>query len=77
MSAFDQPKLASSARRLLRVALVSFVILVVVLLLERWRGQYALAVWKRAMTAQGEILDLAKLWPPPAARISPKFTVRR
>jgi hypothetical protein len=67
MSAFEQTKLTSSARHLLRVALVSFIILVVALLLERWRGQYALAAWKRAMTAQGEVFDLAKLWPPPSA----------
>jgi hypothetical protein len=36
---------------------------VAVLLTERWRGQWALRSWKRAMEAKGEIFDAERLWP--------------
>jgi hypothetical protein len=39
------------------------------LLLERWRGQYALRRWKQQMGKQGEIFEAERLWPrvPPRA----------
>jgi hypothetical protein len=43
------------------------IVLVAVLLGERWRGRRALAAWKNHMAAQGEIFDPAQLWPPASA----------
>jgi len=49
----------------LKVLLASFVLLFVFLLFERVRGQVSLTRYKRALMAQGEILDINKLTPPP------------
>jgi len=43
-------------------------IAVVALVIERWRGQWALTTWKRQMEAKGEVFDAGRLWPPPSAR---------
>jgi hypothetical protein len=40
----------------------------VALVVELWRGQWALKSWKRHMEAQGEIFEAKRLWPPPSAR---------
>src|SRR6266704_2119471 len=51
--------------------LLLFALLFVALLaLERLRGQWALKVWAKEMTAKGEILETKKLWPP----ASPEMT---
>jgi hypothetical protein len=39
-------------------------VLLGVVLAERWRGRYALAAWLRDKEAQGEFFDLERLWPP-------------
>ncbi len=49
---------------------MAFSVLVVVaaLLMERWRGQWALNRWKQQMAAEGEIFEPDKMWPRPTAR---------
>lgn len=37
--------------------------LLTALVTEHWRGQFALARWKRELTAKGEILEARQLWP--------------
>jgi hypothetical protein len=39
-----------------------------VLLVERWRGQWALNRWKHRMAAQGEIFEANRIWPQPSAQ---------
>ena len=46
-----------------RWALLLLLVVLGVLLLERWRGQYALRAWQRRMIAQGEVFDPALIWP--------------
>jgi len=41
---------------------------VMALVIERWRGQWALNGWERQMATKGEIFDATRLWPPPSAR---------
>jgi hypothetical protein len=58
----------SRRSRLPRLFVLLVLVAVVALLIERWRGQWALKNWKRHMAAQGEIFDAKRLWPPPSAR---------
>ncbi len=58
-----------SLRRCLpRLFVLLVLVAVVALVIERWRGRWALDSWKRHMAAQGEIFDAKRLWPPPSAR---------
>lgn len=41
---------------------------VMILTVERWRGQIALRKWKRDAIDRGEILDAKSLWPVPTSR---------
>ena len=44
-------------------------VLPAIIVIERLRGQWALQVWAKEMTAQGEILDAKKLWPAPTTEM--------
>jgi hypothetical protein len=53
----------------LRLLLALIVVLVVLVLLgERWRGQWALKTWKEGMAARDEVFEPTKFWPPISAR---------
>ncbi len=39
-------------------------VLLGLLMAERWRGQYLLATWLKDMEDQGQVFDLERLWPP-------------
>jgi hypothetical protein len=54
--------------RLPRLFVLLVLVAVVALVIERWRGQWALKSWKSHMAAQGEIFDAKRLWPPSSAR---------
>jgi hypothetical protein len=58
----------SRRRYLPRFLLLLVLIAVVALVIERWRGQWALKGWKRQMAANGEIFEAERLWPTPSAR---------
>jgi hypothetical protein len=58
----------SRRSRLPRLFVLLVLVAVVALVVERWRGQWALKNWKRHMAAKGEIFDAKRLWPPPSAR---------
>jgi hypothetical protein len=58
----------SRRSRLPRLFVLLVLVAVVALVIERWRGQWALKGWKRHMAAKGEIFDAKRLWPPPSAR---------
>src|SRR5436190_17071800 len=51
-------------RRFVQVLLITLLIVMVALLVERLRGQWALQHWKNEMTARGEVFDVAAVWPP-------------
>lgn len=48
----------------LRLLLLLLAGLMVALVAERWRGQWALRSWKSEMAAKGEIFEAQRLWPP-------------
>src|SRR5262245_36951090 len=50
--------------RFVRVLLLSLLVIMVALLVELFRGQWALYRWKNEMTARGEVFEAAALWPP-------------
>jgi hypothetical protein len=50
-------------RRFGRLCLIVAVIGIGLLLIERWRGQWALRSWKREMEAKGEVFDAERFWP--------------
>src|SRR5258705_4879754 len=56
----------SRTRCCARFVVILFVSGSVLLLAERWRGQWALSAWKRQMAAKGEILEATRLWPAPS-----------
>lgn len=58
----------SRRSRLPRLFVLLILVAVVALVIERWRGQWALKSWKRHMVAQGEAFEPNALWPPLAAR---------
>jgi hypothetical protein len=58
----------SRRRRFLSVLILMVLVVVGTLVVERWRGQWALKGWKRQMAAKGEIFDAERLWPPFSAR---------
>ena len=58
----------SRRSRLPRLFVLLVLVAVAALVVERWRGQWALTSWKGHMTAKGEIFDAKRLWPPPSAR---------
>jgi hypothetical protein len=58
----------SRRSRLPRLFVLLVLVAVVALVVERWRGQWALKNWKRHMAAKGEVFDAKLLWPPPSAR---------
>jgi hypothetical protein len=57
----------SRRRYLPRFLLLLVLVAVVALVVERWRGQWALKGWKRQMAANGEIFEAERLWPTPSA----------
>ena len=59
-----QPKRAWFNHPLVLICVVLLYGLTAAVVLERWRGQWALNSWKRAMTAKGEIFEAQRLWPP-------------
>jgi hypothetical protein len=56
------------AAKYLKHLLILLLVVLAVLVLERWRGQRSLKLWKREMAARGEIFEPTRLWPPPSAR---------
>jgi hypothetical protein len=55
---------ASGFLRFVRVLLIALLVVMIALLVERLRGQWALQHWKNEMTARGEVFDATQLWPP-------------
>jgi hypothetical protein len=53
---------------ILGTLLLALFFLVLGLLVERWRGQYALSRWKERMGKQGEIFEAERIWPRPSLR---------
>ena len=53
---------------ILRVVLLVFLVVFGLLLVERWRGQWALSRWKHRMAAKGEIFEANRIWPRPSAQ---------
>ena len=51
-----------------RLLVLLVLVPVAALVIERWRGQWALKVWKRQMAAKGEIFEAERLWPTPSPR---------
>jgi hypothetical protein len=58
----------SRRSRLPRLFVLLVLVAVAALVIERWRGQWALKSWKGQMAAKGEIFDAKRIWPPPSAR---------
>jgi hypothetical protein len=58
----------SRRSRFPRLFVLLVLVAVMALVIERWRGQWALKSWKRQMVATGEIFDAKRLWPPLSAR---------
>ena len=44
-----------------RLLVLLVLVPVAALVIERWRGQWALKVWKRQMAAKGEIFEAERL----------------
>ncbi len=44
------------------------ILVLLALLAERWRGQWALNRWKQRMAARGEVFEASRIWPPPSPR---------
>ncbi len=63
-----RPRRPSRRAVILGAILLALFLLVLGLLVERWRGQYALSRWKDRMTSQGEIFEAGRLWPQPTAQ---------
>jgi hypothetical protein len=63
-------ELEAPPRQRHRFRLLALIVLVTVvaLVLERWRGQWALKGWTHRMAAKGEIFEAERLWPAPSAR---------
>ena len=59
--------------RLIFLLLILGVLIVVVT--ERWRGQWALRRWKNEMAAKGEVFEAQRLWPP-ASSVNVEFSKR-
>jgi hypothetical protein len=53
-------------RRYSRLLVLLVLVPVAALVIERWRGQWALKVWKRHMAAKGELFEAERLWPTPS-----------
>jgi hypothetical protein len=64
----SETETSSRRSRLPRLFVLLVLVAVLALVIERWRGQWALKSWKRHMAAKGEIFDAKRLWPPPSAR---------
>ena len=47
--------------------LLLVVVVFAALLVERWRGQWALRRWKHRMAAKGEIFEASRIWPQSSA----------
>ena len=58
----------SHGRRVPWLLVLSALVVVGLLVIERWRGQSALTTWKGQMEAKGEKFDPKRLWPPPSPR---------
>jgi len=58
------PEQATRCHRVLRLFVLLLAGLMVALVAERWRGQWALSSWKRELAAGGEIFEAQRLWPP-------------
>ena len=54
--------------RLFSVVLLLVLLVLAALLVERWRGQWALSRWKHRMAAKGEVFEASRIWPQPSAR---------
>src|ERR1700690_2541877 len=55
-------------RHYARLLVLLVLVPVAALVVERWRGQGALKVWKRQMAAKGKIFEAERLWPTPSPR---------
>ncbi|MCX6928911.1 MAG: hypothetical protein NT154_37725 [Verrucomicrobia bacterium] len=64
---FETEKLSRKRHRSW-LLLLFVLVAVVALVIERWRGQWALKGWKRHAEANGETLDARRVWPRPTAR---------
>jgi hypothetical protein len=53
---------------LFKVLFLLVLVVAAALLVERWRGQWALSRWKQRMAAKGEIFEANRIWPQPSAR---------
>ena len=54
--------------RLFSVVLLLVLLVLAALLVERWRGQWALSRWKHRMAEKGEVFEASRIWPQPSAR---------
>jgi len=54
--------------RWLRRVCLSALLVLTILLAERWRGYFALSRWKHRMAAKGEIFQPNRIWPQPSSR---------
>lgn len=65
----SEPELLPNARRRCCWRLLWFLPLVIlaVLIIERWRGQHALASWLQKARAHRETFEVERLWPAPSA----------
>src|SRR4051812_37538312 len=54
-------------RRPFRMFFLLTLLFAAVLVIERWRGQWALKRWKQQMAARGEVFEVTRLWPAASA----------
>ena len=67
-AALETRPLAPRRYRLFRVVFLLVLAGLAALLVERWRGQLALSLWKHRMAAKGEVFEVSRIWPQPSAQ---------
>jgi hypothetical protein len=67
MTSRSKAEVRSRSRRVAWLLLIPLLALLTALLIERWRGHRALAIWKREMITKGELQEPQALWPQASA----------